>query len=64
MEMAEHKEGAKYASIGIIISSGKRKWFRSMTKYLKEWVDEHKDMRKDTWTPVIRQARDEHGVWK
>ncbi len=62
MKMAEHKEGAKYSSMRILISSGKYKWFKSMTKYLKEWVEEHKDMREDTWTPNTKQARDAHGV--
>jgi hypothetical protein len=26
-------------------------WFSGMTTYLREWVEEHKDGRQDTWTP-------------
>ena len=30
---------------------------------LKMWVEEHQDGRPDTWTPDMRKARDETGVW-
>lgn len=39
-------------------------WFNSVKVYLRKWVEEHKDMREDTWTPVKKEALDEHGVWK
>lgn len=50
MSVSEVKEGAKYASMRNDISS-KRKWFDSMCTYLGNWVEEHKDLRPDTWTP-------------
>lgn len=62
MKLAEKKEGKKYSAMDIKTTLGKRKWFESMTKYLNEWVQEHKDMRPDTWTPDTREARDESGV--
>jgi len=41
-----------------------RDWYDGMTKYVRSWVEEHKDLRDDTWTPKSRTARDENGVWK
>lgn len=28
-----------------------RAWHRTMSNYIRAWVEEHKDMRADTWTP-------------
>lgn len=28
-----------------------RSWFAAMTSYLLRWVNEHRDLREDTWTP-------------
>ena len=41
-----------------------RQWYRDLEKYLREWVEEHKDGREDTWTPDARQARGDSGVWQ
>lgn len=28
-------------------------WFNGVTSYLRDWVEEHKDGRQDTWTPDL-----------
>ena len=40
------------------------RWHRELQTYMREWVEEHRDGREDTWTPEARQARDEAGVWE
>ena len=52
----------KYEAMGLDLSS-RRAWFRNMTEYLRAWAEEHKDGRADTWTPDVREARDDSGVW-
>lgn len=39
-------------------------WWSSVQKYVRKWVEEHKDMKEDTWTPASRTSVDETGVWK
>lgn len=49
---------------------GKRKfdsryeWHKAVKKYVKSWVEEHKDMKDDLWTPKNRQPINKDGVWK
>ena len=38
-------------------------WKNGVDVYVKNWVEEHKDMKEDTWTSANRQA-DNNGVWK
>lgn len=64
--MSAKKEGnspGKYASMHLAHES-QLLWYKSMTTYVRKWVEEHKDGREDTWTPKQKQARDEHGVWE
>ena len=42
---------------------GYRQWYVDLEKYMREWVEEHRDGREDTWTPDTRQARGDSGVW-
>ena len=66
MKMSAKKEGnspGKYASMHLAHES-QLLWYKSMTTYVRKWVEEHKDGREDTWTPKQKQARDEHGVWE
>lgn len=53
---------SKYESMKLETSS-RRAWFDAMTSYLRRWVEEHKDGRDDNWTPNVREARDENGVY-
>ena len=41
---------AKYAHMHLATGT-KRGWFRACTRYLRQWVDEHRDIKEDTWTP-------------
>ena len=41
-----------------------RMWYRDLEKYMREWVEEHRDGREDTWTPDTREARGDSGVWQ
>ena len=53
----------KYESMGLEVNSQKD-WFKSMTSYLKRWVEEHKDGKEDTWTPNVRKAVNQEGVYQ
>jgi len=43
-------KAGKYASMALSTDS-RRSWFRSMSKYLRDWAYEHRDMKPDRWTP-------------
>lgn len=51
MAMAKPDDGGKYGSMDISTSSI-REWHKSMTDYMRRWVEEHKDGKDDTWTPA------------
>lgn len=53
----------KYVTMKVS-TGGCRDWFDGVREYLRQWVDEHKEIKPDTWTPEYRQAVNEHGVWK
>ena len=38
-------------------------WWLQVQTYMRKWVEEHKDGREDTWTPDMRKAKTESGVW-
>lgn len=39
-------------------------WIKRVKKYMRDYVDEHKDGREDTWTPETKQPMNAEGVWK
>jgi hypothetical protein len=58
--------GAKYAGEpntseenAALAKGTRRDWHRAMTSYCRRWVEEHKDGRADTWTPLRDEAH--HG---
>jgi hypothetical protein len=53
----------KYASMKVSTDSEER-WFFDVQEYLMRWVREHKDGKADNWTPHIKMANTESGVWK
>lgn len=62
--MAQAKNGdGKYKTMKITTESQK-KWFADVCDYLQKWVDEHKDLKTDTWTPEAKKAITTSGVWK
>lgn len=66
MKLAQAREKwgeMKSASMKMVTTSQKA-WFDSMCEYLRKWVQEHKDMRPDTWTPDMKQAVNKEGVWQ
>ncbi len=36
---------------------------QSFQEYVEKWVEEHKDLRPDSWTNARRTAINEHGVY-
>jgi hypothetical protein len=42
----------KYESMNLNLNTTSA-WYDSVMSYLKRWVDEHKDLKRDTWTPEI-----------
>lgn len=51
MDKAHHREGGKYAH-EIRILDGQHEWFESMKDYMRRWINEHKDLKPDNWTPT------------
>ena len=41
---------SKYGTMGVSAKS-RREWFNDVVNYLVLWVGEHKELKKDTWTP-------------
>ena len=39
-------------------------WHIELCRYMRAWVDEHKDGAQDTWTSADRHARSNSGVWQ
>jgi len=66
MKLAKSRTEAgepKYASMKLSTSS-QIQWFHDMQGYLGKWIEEHKDGKQDTWTPKIKEANTDSGVWK
>jgi hypothetical protein len=53
----------KYESM-VLSTETQEKWFEAMTSYLLRWVNEHKDGKIDTWTPEVKKAINDVGVWQ
>lgn len=51
LTLARGKSNSKYETMRVE-SGSIRAWHRSMTTYLRQWVEEHRDGRDDTWTPA------------
>jgi len=62
MAKAADKEG-KNASMKLT-TVNQKEWFKSMGAYLREWVETHKDLKPDTWTPEYKESINDQGVWK
>lgn len=63
-EIKEYMAQSKYTTMSLETSS-RRRWFRSMSAYLRSWAYTHAAGRKDTWTPDVgRVAADANGVWR
>lgn len=59
MALAKSRTSAgepKYASMKICCTDEER-WFADVQEYLRRWVAEHKDGKKDTWTPPHKDSK-------
>jgi len=66
MKLAQARTEAgepKYASMQLATSTDHR-WYLDVQEYLRRWVEEHKDMRPDSWTPDGRKPVSRSGVWR
>lgn len=52
IEYMNHAKNGKYQTMKLS-TENQKKWFSDVCKYLKEWSYEHKDLKKDTWTPTL-----------
>lgn len=56
-------EPNKYSSM-TLWTGDQRRWYSDVQRYVRRWVEEHKDGREDSWTPKVKTANTESGVWK
>lgn len=57
------KDAAKNSGGAISVQESQVLWKNSVDDYVRKWVEEHKDMKADTWTTANRQVG-ENGTWK
>ena len=53
----------KYASMNLHLRT-QHLWYLDVQYYLRKWVQEHKDGKQDSWTPDMKKAVNENGVWQ
>lgn len=65
-EIKEYMKDAEINSNGDIpVQSDQLKWHKSVQEYVKKWVEEHRDLKKDTWTQTKnRRSANQHGVYQ
>lgn len=64
-EIEEYMKDAIKNSAGKIqVQDSQLLWINSVKKYVLEWVNEHKEMKHDSWTVSDRSVFDENGVYK
>jgi hypothetical protein len=62
-EYMQHAHEGKYTNAQLDTST-LNKWHAGVKEYMGRWIEEHKDLKEDTWTPESREAIDSTGVWK
>lgn len=60
---AMNNTGNKYSGMNLDVSS-QRAWYSDMQRYVRSWIEEHRDGREDTWTPNTKEAVTRSGVWR
>lgn len=58
------KDSAKNTSGNVKKTTSMLQWHKGVREYIKEWVEEHKDLKEDLWTSSNRNSLDDNGVWK
>lgn len=62
-EYMKHSQEGKYVTMTLHTEDIK-KWYAGVKEYMHKWIEEHKDIKEDTWTPGERQPINTNGVWK
>lgn len=62
-EIYEYMKDADKNTNGSVKAISKYQWHEGVKEYVRKWVEEHKDIKEDTWTSNNRQANNT-GVWK
>lgn len=64
-EIKEYMKDAERNSNGELKVQGSEiTWYKGVQEYVKRWVEEHKEIKEDTWTTKSRERVNENGVWK
>jgi hypothetical protein len=64
-EIKEYMKDAERNSNGEIkIQNSEVVWINGVKSYVRQWVEEHKNIKEDTWTTSNRTTVDASGVWK
>ena len=64
-EIKEYMKDASVNSAGwITVQDSQEKWYLAVQDYVRKWVNEHKELKEDKWTPASRQAINKEGVWQ
>lgn len=64
-EIKEYMKDAERNSNGDIkITASEIDWYKGVQKYVLKWVNEHKEIKEDTWTTTARKSVDANGVWE
>ncbi len=58
------KDAAKNSNHQVSADDGQLAWINGVKDYVRKWVDEHKDLKKDNWTISDRSVFDKNGVYK
>ncbi|MCK5601535.1 hypothetical protein KAR91_06700 [Candidatus Pacearchaeota archaeon] len=48
----------------LFASNSYRQWYKGVQLYMRDWIEEHKEIKPDTWTPDHKKAINNQGVWK
>lgn len=64
-EIKEYMKDAERNSNGVLkMQKSEEVWYQGVQNYVRKWVEEHKEIKVDSWTPSARVAADSSGVWK
>lgn len=63
-EIKEYMKDAARNSNGVLTADSEREWHKGVKVYVRNWVEEHKEIKEDTWTTANRANFDKNGVYK
>ena len=63
-EIKEYMKDTERNSGGSVkVTNSELVWYSAVQDYVRKWVEEHKEIKEDTWTKD-RESVDKNGVWK